>query len=217
MFYKREDIKSKSKYNTIAETELKENACEVILRGIEQKPHKNYGWDHNVYCKFTTGDRTEKRWCRCLVNYSDEQKKKDCDNCVLKNDYAKPVKNAKFTDFEVPVSSDGKDKIGEIDVILEYEGIEYCTEVKPEWNGESLLRMIAEIITYCYVSGDNMKNKAIMFKKDSEQYFQWTGKKGAKPYIHAARKRIKEIIEENKIAVFCLEDEGDFYELKKLN
>lgn len=118
MFYKRDDIKNKSRYNDIAETELRENARAVILNGVRQCPHEVSGWDHNVYCRFETGGRTEKRWCRCLVNYTDEGKNKNCDKCVLKADYAKPIENARFIDFEVPASADGRDKIGEIDVIL---------------------------------------------------------------------------------------------------
>ena len=214
MFYKREDIKCKSKYNSIAETELKENAREVILRGISQCAHTG-DWNHDVYCGFLTKGCTEKRWCRCLVNFS-KQRNKNCDKCVLKSKYAKPIENANFIDFEVPASARGDDKIGEIDVILEYEGTQYCTEVKPSWNNESLLRMIAEIITYCYVRKEE-RPMAIMFEKDSEQYRQWMGRsKDGKPYKHAAREQIKKIIDENNIAVFCIDDRGDRYTVEKL-
>lgn len=216
MFYKWEDIKKKSKYNTIAERDLKENAKEVIIKGIAQLPHAD-DWDHDALgCGFSKRC-TEKRWCRCLVNFTKtENTNKSCDKCFLKKEYAKPIENARFTDFEVPASSSSGDKIGEIDVILEYEGKEYCTEVKPKWNGESLLRMIAEIITYCHVRKEK-RDKAIMFEKGSEQYWQWTGQKNGKPYRHAAREQIKKIIKDNDITVFCIEDKGNTYRLEKLN
>lgn len=75
--------------------------------------------------------------------------------------------------------------------------------------------MISEIITYCYVLGDENVNKAIMFTKDSEQYFQWTGKKDGKPYKYAAREQIKQIIRDNDIAVFCIENSGEKYKIEK--
>lgn len=127
---------------------------------------------------------------------------------------------------EVPVSCSSTDTIGEIDLILEYNGTAYCTEVKLAWNPESLLRMVAEIVTYYSLVGDNPAfikkygigcKRAIMFTKGSEQYFQWFGVKDDKPYKHKACDELKSLINDNDIAVFCIEDITDGYVITKLN
>ncbi|MBO4252088.1 MAG: hypothetical protein J5911_05470 [Clostridia bacterium] len=226
-FYKRNDVISKSKYNDIVKTELlKDDYFAVIVKDVEKNSRESYVYNHNN-CFFNTDTRTEKRLCRCLVCFNKEQMVARCDECALKNKeyYAKPVKNAKFIDFEVPVSNKSNDHVGEIDLLMEYQNNLYCMEFKPYWNDESLLRMVAEIITYTYVLDNDRINflkkyepyknykKAIMFMENSEQWKQWTDKN----YRHFACDRLREIIEKEDIAVFCLKLGNDEYIVEKLN
>ena len=98
----------------------------------------------------------------------------------------------------------------------------YCIEFKPLWNEESLLRMVAEIITYTYVlENDRISfekkykpyKKAIMFMENSEQWRQWTDKN----YRNFACDRLREIIAKEEISVFCLKSENNEYIVEKLN
>ena len=54
--------------------------------------------------------------------------------------------------------------IGEIDLVLKQGDILYATEVKPyKGNKETLLRMVAEILTYTAGDTQNTYQKAIAF------------------------------------------------------
>jgi len=132
----------------------------------------------------------------------------------LNKTYAKPVENAVFVDFEVPVTN--TKGVGEIDLIMEYNGKTYAVETKRPESNETVLRMVAEIITYVYCSGKEM-NKAIMFVKNSEQYCQWVGLKNGKDYKYKACEELREIVKNNDITVFCLEDSTDEYRVEILN
>lgn len=226
LFYKRNDIKNKSQYNQIADEICRggiEQAKELILENVPKNPRATFIYDHNMYCGFTLATRrTEKRWCRCLRNFAQENRNTDCDNCCINIDHnlAKPIANAKIIEFEVPVSGDGNDSIGEIDLIIDFNKNKYAVEVKPMWNSESLLRMIAEIVTYCAVvegySAFKDKygecKKAILFVKDSEQYKQWTDEN----YRYYANDEIRALIKHFDISVFCIEKLDDKYMIKDL-
>lgn len=226
-FYKREDIKATSKYNDVVKEELSgDGYLDALLTGVPKNARNTYDYDHKN-CLFQTGGRTEKRLCRCLTLYKTE--KAECDKCVLKGNpfFAKKVLNANMIDFEIPVSKDGKDAVGEIDLLIEYESVLYCAEFKPIWNGESLLRMVAEILTYTYVweSGDRTAfdrkynsygkeiKKAILFMEGSEQYKQWTDK----GYAYYAKDGLRRIIKEQEIAVLVLRQKEGDYVIEKLN
>lgn len=237
-FYKRSDIENKSQYNDIAEEELstglqnvfvdvpKENA-RIIFDYVDER--------EKIECRCDLGTcKTEKRFCRCLYffnNAKKSEKELGCNNCCIKKDYklAKKIVNAEVMDFEVPVSQSSKDSIGEIDLLMKYNNKVYCVEFKPIWNEESLLRMVAEIVTYTYVLNGgveaqnekfkqaydiNCYKKAIMFMEGSEQYYQWFGEKDGKKYQHLARKGMRELIRENDITVFLLEGRGGKYIVK---
>lgn len=237
-FYKRADVKVKSKYLDLAKELIKED---VILQGIKIVPRENFSYVHNT-CDFSDGvstRRTEKRLCRCLVNFEKQGVQKSCGTCCMKKTHhlAKKVRGGKgvecrFLDFEVPVSPCADDKIGEIDLILAFDGEVYATEFKPSWNTESILRMIAEIVTYsAFVSKSkqfpfpNFK-KAIMFMdadvevqlknrteiRKPEQYRQFC----EKSYAFGIDDNVRALLKKYEISVFCLSDEGKEYVVKKV-
>lgn len=232
-FYKRENIKDKSKYNDIVKRELSDDDYfSVIVKGVERNSRRSYNFERKPCFFNTEKSDEEKRLCRCLVCYNEESKSAQCDECALKDEefYAKPVKNATFIDFEVPVSNKRNDQIGRIDLLMTDKNNNdlYCVEFKPYWNVESLLRMVAEIITYTYVLDNDRTNfekkynpekkykpykKAIMFMENSEQWKQWTDKN----YRHFACDRLREIIKKEDITVFCLKLDNDEYIVEKLN
>jgi hypothetical protein len=225
-FYKRRDIQHKSTYNNVVNLELsKEDYYLKIVKGVPLNNRDLYKYDHDE-CLFETKRPTEKRLCRCLVNYNKENTKAQCEKCALKNNeyFAKKVINAEMVDFEVPVSNDGKDSVGEIDLLFNFDNTLYCAEFKPIWNTESILRMVAEILTYTHVVENDKKpfiekygeyQKSILLVKDSEQWKQWT--RSESEYKFSACERLREIIKMQKISVFCLELRKEGYFIEKLN
>ena len=213
LFYKERQINNKSKYNDVVKSRLSGDALAVILNGLSPDPYTGK-FDHKKISCNCVGRKTEKRWCRCLVNSQRKTLTNECETCDLKKTYAKPVENAVFVDFEVPVTN--TKSVGEIDLIMEYNGKTYAVETQRPESNESVLRMVAEIITYVYCSGKEM-NKAIMFVKNSEQYCQWVGLKNGKDYKYKACEELREIVKNNDITVFCLEDSTDEYRVEILN
>lgn len=225
-FYKRPKIQNKSTYNEVVNSELsKEDYYLKIVNGVPLNSRDSYKYDHGE-CSFETKRQTEKRLCRCLVNYNKENTKAQCEKCALKNNehFAKKIINAEMIDFEVPVSNNGEDEVGEIDLLFKFDNTLYCAEFKPIWNTESILRMVAEILTYTHVVENNKKpfiekygeyEKAILFVKDSEQWKQWTCSE--KEYKFSASERLREIIKMQKISVFCMELQKEGYFITKLN
>ena len=235
IFYKRPEINQRSHYNEYVPQEGAD-VIQTIMEGVPRNPRegeKAFNYSHDR-CGFTTDRRTEKRLCRCLTHYS--LNNPDCKNCKVKSNefFGKVVEptSARIIDFEIPVSIDGKDGIGEIDILLEKEGIYYCTEVKPIWNTETILRMVSEIITYTEilkecnreakeafqkkynVSIDDCK-KAILFMEGSKQDNQW---KPDQKYRneYKASDRLRKIIKEQGITVFCLKIKDGKYFIDKV-
>jgi hypothetical protein len=237
-FYKREDVKAKSKYLALAKEWMKED---IILQGIKIVPREEFSYKHNT-CDFSDDKstrRTEKRLCRCLVNFEKAGIQKNCDTCSMNKIHhlAKRVRGEKglecqFLDFEVPVSPCIDDKIGEIDLILAFDGEIYATEFKPYWNTESVLRMMAEIVTYSAFASESKRfpfpkfKKAILFmdvdievqlkhgteKRKPEQYRQFC----EKDYAFGIDDNVRALLKKYEISVFCLSDEGKEYVVKKL-
>ncbi len=219
-YYKREDVKAKSRYKQLlCELQLSQDPAAEILNGIKiDNIRTTLNYDHQT-CGGYKNDcerRTEKRLCRCLVCYNNGLNNSACAACKIKTEHklAKTVLNAEFVDFEIPVTDASKDHIGEIDLMMKYDNQFYALEFKPFWNKESLLRMIAEIITYNAFAkeskciGDKFKNYklGIMFMRvdgePNEQYNQFTGKGDANYSIDEQEKCIFDVLE---ISVFCLE------------
>lgn len=110
---------------------------------------------------------TEKRLCRCMY-YRSKGDSPTCSSCELVNLPSKIVGEYMVKDYEVPAFYYG-DGIGEIDLLLSDGTVTYATEVKPpKGNSETLLRMIAEIMTYTLGNQEGYK-KAIAFFEGSRQ------------------------------------------------
>lgn len=138
-----------------------------------------------------SNERLEKRTCKCLFFYNLDTIKKECKKCSFMDRYK--AENFSILEYEIPSyykpEKDPHDKIngiGGIDLILEYNGDVYATEVKPSsGNNESIIHMIAEIETYtygfngklAYREGEEGKpfKKAIAFFKDSPQAKEYEG------------------------------------------
>lgn len=237
-YYKKEEIKARSKYLDLAKKLLEEDD---LLQGIKIIPRQSFVYDHDD-CDFSDGKstrRTEKRLCRCLVNFEKQGARKNCGACCMNITHrlAKRVCGEKgaacaFLDFEVPVSPCSDDQIGEIDLILSFDGEIYATEFKPSWNTESVLRMIAEIVTYgAFASAsENFPfpafKKAIMFMdadekvqlknrtelRKPEQYRQFC----EKGYRYGIDDSVRALLAKYEISVFCLSSEKEEYVVKKL-
>ncbi len=126
----------------------------------------------------TNGKDAEKRICRCLFYKNMDGVEKDCNSCVLEQLYNVKKGRYTITNYEIPAYYSGKG-IGEIDLIISDEEFEYATEVKPHTkedkkdNPETLLRMIAEILTYIYGFEEGKYKKAIAFFENTPQYNEY--------------------------------------------
>lgn len=134
----------------------------------EYSKHGKYKEGQHNQCSGLKGDRfTEKRLCKCMYYQSSNATTK-CEQCDFKNRFD-VVGKYKIVDYEVPAYYFG-DGIGEIDLIIGDGEFRYATEIKPyKNNNETLLRMIAEIMTYTEGYPKGTYKKAIaFFEKNSE-------------------------------------------------
>lgn len=134
---------------------------------------------------------TEKRLCKCLY-YTNGDFQKACDKCGFQNRY-EIVGDYDIVDYEVPAFYYG-DGIGEIDLIISKDNICYATEVKPyKGNNETLLRMIAEIMTYTEGYPAGIYKKAIAFfeknRDDGKKTKQQEEYEASDPAIFALLKK----------------------------
>ncbi len=199
--------------------------CELELLGVIDPP-AFHGKPERDACsglgpEHSPSDGKEKRVCKCLYYYSKDprncERHPECDylvrgrRCRVHEDSAYSV-----VDYEIPPYD--KDKVpgvGNVDLILEdRDGIFYATEVKPpEGNPESLLRMIAEIVTYTlcdFQYKGKETRRAIAFFADSDQAREYDRDKNDK--------NLKALLEEMDISVFCFQKtEGEkAYKICKL-
>lgn len=141
------------------------------------KPKKKYQFDQEKHssCKYKdshgkTDKKTEKRICRCMKYYN--PKSDICQKCSFEQKYSNKGKYI-VSDYEVPTKYVIK-SVGKIDLLIEGDGKKYAVELKPEGsNKETLVRMIAEILTYMLdIDKDKYKDckPAICFFKNSVQY-----------------------------------------------
>ena len=114
------------------------------------------------YCSKLSGDSfTEKRLCRCMY-YKNSNHGTECEACGYRDRF-KVIGDYQIIDYEVPAFYYG-DEIGEIDLVISDGADYYATEVKPYKNNkETLLRMIAEIMTYTDGYKEGVYKKAIAF------------------------------------------------------
>lgn len=147
---------------------------------------------------------TEKRLCKCMYYFNSPYKKR-CKRCSFTKRFK--INNEseyKITDYEVPAYYYGSG-IGEIDLIISKDGINYATEVKPyKGNRETILRMIAEIMTY--TAGSDKYKKAIAFFEINRE----NGNKSAQQYEYEnASPELLALIKKADITVFRFEECGE--------
>lgn len=147
----------------------------------------------------------EKRLCKCMY-YLNSNYPKNCDRCSYQDRF-KIIGDYRITDYEFPAYYSGKG-IGNIDLIISKDDIHYATEVKPyKGNGETLLRMIAEIMTYTEGYPVTKYKKAIaFFEKDRGDKGEKT--KQQKEY-ETADPALLELLKTADITVFRFEEAGE--------
>lgn len=161
--------------------------------------------DHNR-CGGLKGEQfTEKRLCKCLYYHNGKYRRSaECASCDFQEwyDLTGPYQ---IEDYEVPAHYYARG-VGEIDLVLKAGETLYATEVKPyKGNDETLLRMVAEIMTYTL--GEAKYQKAIAFFENSPQAkeYEWIS-----PALQALLKKAD-------ITVLCFEKRGKHtYEICKL-
>ena len=171
--------------------------------------HKKCGYKIGV----DSEEPNEKRICRCMYYFNNGNAEQEtvCETCNIGWKSRKNISDYKILDHEVPMPTVSKG-VGGIDLVLQdlnNPGDIYATEVKPEDSDESIPRMIAEILTYCEMTGYQIVNDgetipvkpAICFFKGSKQYQDFFNMDDM-PAIHKLLKEIK---------VFYIECNGDSF------
>lgn len=154
--------------------------------------HGTYQPGQHNHCAGLSSKRyTEKRLCKCMY-YLNSTHSKHCDKCAFR-DCFEIAGDYQITDYEVPAYYYG-DGIGEIDLIISGGGVPYATEVKPyRGNNETLLRMIAEIMTYTEGYPAGTYQKAIAFfeknRDDGKKTKQQEEYEAADPALFALLKK----------------------------
>lgn len=181
-----------------------EYALQKVLIGCENpelySSHGTYQEGGHNRCGGLKGSRfTEKRFCKCLYyrngKYHNPEECRKCDFV----DRFDVTGNYQITDYEVPAYFYGKG-IGEIDLIISDGKTQYATELKPyQGNKETLLRMIAEIMTYTIGYPAGKYAKAISFFEGTKQNAEF----------EKAIPEIKELLAKADITVFRFEKTGE--------
>lgn len=175
--------------------------------------HGTYQLGQHSRCSGLNSQRyTEKRLCKCLY-YLNSTHSKCCDKCNFQKRY-EIVGDYQITDYEVPAFYYG-DGVGEIDLIISKDNICYATEVKPyKGNNETLLRMIAEIMTYTEGCPAGTYKKAIAFFKENRDDGEKTAQQ--KEY-ESASPALLDLLKKAEITVFRFEEVGEkVYQICKL-
>lgn len=164
--------------------------------------HGNYQPEQHRHCAGLVGDRyTEKRLCKCIY-YRNSTYSKHCDKCEFLNRFD-IIGEYQITDYEVPAFYYG-DGIGEIDLIITENDVQYATEVKPyKGNNETLLRMVAEIMTYTEGYPERKYKKAIAFFKKNRDTNEITTQQ--KEY-ETENSNLLELLKKADITVFRFEE-----------
>lgn len=187
-----------------------DDAVHRLLFGLtdidEYSNHGSYKKEemHN-HCTKLAGSRfTEKRLCRCLY-YKNNTYPTSCETCDYKDRFD-VIGDYQIIDYEVPAFYYG-DGIGEIDLMISDGENAFATEVKPyKNNNETLLRMIAEIMTYTSGYPDGTYKKAIAYFEKNYTDGSFTAQQKE---FEKKKPEISELIEKADITVFRFEIEGD--------
>lgn len=175
--------------------------------------HGTYQPGQHNHCAGLDSERyTEKRLCKCMY-YLNSTYSKRCDKCAFQDRF-EIVGEYQITDYEVPAFYYG-DGIGEIDLMISKDNVCYATEVKPyKGNHETLLRMLAEIMTYTEGYPSGRYKKAIAFFKKNRDNGEKTAQQ--KEY-ESADPALLALLEKADITVFRLEEVGEkTYQICKL-
>ena len=150
------------------------NYDEVLL----PHPRKRYiHQDEHKVCTMPESNSqeriTEKRICRCW-NYFNKADNGYCEQCQF-GFKRKNIGNIAIIDYEVPTVF-SMEQLGGIDWLLKKENDIIATEVKPPNSSETIVRMIAEILTYTI--GTSYIPSICFFKTDmqgnpSKQYIDY--------------------------------------------
>lgn len=134
------------KLQELANIICENNYDEILL----PHPRKRYCHDdEHIRCTLEPENAekvTEKRICRCWNYYNKNCHMSKCDIC----EFGFKRRNAgeiQILDYEVPTPFSMKN-LGGIDWILDDDGSMLATEVKPPESTETIVRMLAEILTY---------------------------------------------------------------------
>lgn len=179
-----------------------ENALMMLLLGTdkpeEYAAHGKYQEGAHNYCDGLVKDTfTEKRLCKCLYYRNRTQYPKECEKCDFPDRYD-IAGSYQITDYEVPAYYYGEG-IGEIDLIISDGQKSYATEVKPyKGNKETLLKMIAEIMTYTIGYPMGKYEKAIAFFEGTKQHDEFLN----------LIPELEELIQKAGITVFCFKQEA---------
>lgn len=149
--------------------------CEKELNHIEHPGKKRVECVKNKKAKYAEED--EERIIKCLFYKNKENTIKHCENCEYKNIHNLEGKYF-ISDYQVPSYYESKG-IGRIDLVISDGILEYATEIKAykkekaKTNEESILRMIAEILTYTYGFPKDKYKPAIAFFENTPQEIEW--------------------------------------------
>lgn len=204
LFKDNEDINRRSK-----QEEQLNKLADMIRNGDYQEqllPKPRYPYDHKFdhsHCDFSSESServTEKRICRCWNFYNKANRDAKCDTCPFQFK-KKNVGGIKIVDFEVPTKFNIA-KLGGIDWLLKDGDDIFATEVKPPKSTETLVRMIAEILTYTI---DFDYKPAICFFTDSKQHCDYKKYKDNPDFQY--------IIKQTGIRVLCITCDEEKFEI----
>ena len=117
---------------------------EMLQIQEDNSKHDNCDWND-----YKPGHEDEERICRCMFYYQNDSEK--CENCKIIRKWHN-TGSIKVINYQKPTSFRAEG-VGNIDIVLEYNGLPYAVEVKrPEGNSDPIPFMIAEIMTYTYNS-----------------------------------------------------------------
>ncbi len=155
----------------------KEELERFLLEGAALEPYEHIP-DHTrcTYGKNPTLAVTEKRLCRCMYFYG---KTAECERCPFPEKRKNGTPEIHIVDYERPTPYKAA-SLGGIDLVWERHGETYAVEVKPPNSTETLIRMVAEILTYTWGS-PGCRPAICFFRYDSagkaskqwQEYLNW--------------------------------------------
>lgn len=190
------------------EEQLKKLA-DMIRNGDYQEqllPKPRYPYDHKLdhsHCDFSSESServTEKRVCRCWNFYNKANCDAKCDTCPFEFK-KKNIGSIEIDDFEYPTKFNIA-HVGGIDWLLKDNDEIFATEVKPPKSDETIVRMLAEILTYTV---DSDYKPAICFFTDSKQHCDYRKYKDNLDFQY--------IIKQTGIRVLCITFDEDSFEI----